>query len=199
MSSGLILASASVARARLLEAVGLAIRIEPAGVDERIIKQAFGADGLPALSCALALAEAKARSVACRRDRSLVIGADQILVCGGTWFDKPSDLAEARAQLEALRGQTHELATAVCAVRAGTLLWHTVSRPRLTMREFSDGFLDEYIAAEAGALLGSVGAYRLEGRGAHLFERIEGDYFAILGLPLLELLAFLRNCGEVLL
>jgi nucleoside triphosphate pyrophosphatase len=196
MSSGLILASASVARARLLEAVGLAIRIEPAGVDERLIKQAFGADGLPAHSCALALAEAKARSVACRRDRSLVIGADQILVCGGTWFDKPSDLGEARAQLQVLRGQTHELATAVCAVRAGTLLWHTVSRPQLTMREFSDGFLDDYIAAEAAALLGSVGAYRLEGRGAQLFERIEGDYFAILGLPLLELLAFLRSSGE---
>ena len=197
MSSGVILASASEARARLLEAVGLALRIEPAGVDERVIKQAFGADGLPAHSCALALAEAKARSVAGRRDRSLVIGADQILVCGGTWFDKPWDLAEARAQLEALRGQTHELATAVCAVRAGTLLWHTVSRPQLTMREFSGGFLDDYIAAEAGVLLGSVGAYRLEGRGAQLFEHIEGDYFAILGLPLLELLAFLRNCGEV--
>jgi septum formation protein len=198
MSSELILASVSVARARLLEAVGLAFRIEPAGVDEREIKQACGADGFPAHTCALALAEAKARSVAKRADRSLVIGADQILVCGGAWFDKPSDLGEARAQLGTLRGRTHELATAVCAVRARTLLWHTVSRPQLMMREFSDAFLDDYITVEASALLGSVGGYRLEGMGAQLFEWIEGDYFAILGLPLLELLAFLRDCGEIL-
>jgi septum formation protein len=197
MTSGLILASASSVRARLLEAAGLEVRIEPAPIDERAIKQAFRAEGSAAHTCALALAEAKARSVAGSRDGSLVIGADQILVCHGAWFDKPSDLGEARAQLTALRGRTHELATAVCVVRAGTVLWHTVSRPQLTMREFSDEFLDGYITAEAVVLLGSVGAYRLEGRGAQLFERIEGDYFAVLGLPLLDLLAFLRDGGEI--
>jgi septum formation protein len=198
MTSGLILASASSVRARLLEAAGLEVRVEPAAIDESAIKQAFRVEGGAAHSCALALAEAKARAVAGRRDRSLVIGADQILVCCGAWFDKPSDLGEARAQLEVLRGRTHELATAVCAVQGGTVLWHTVSRPQLTMREFSDEFLDAYIAAEAAALLGSVGAYRLEGRGAQLFQRIEGDYFAVLGLPLLELLAFLRDGGRIL-
>lgn len=197
MNSKLVLASASVARARLLEAAGLEIEVAAAGIDERAIKEAFQAEGRDAQSCALALAEAKARSVAGHENRSIVIGADQILVCGDTWFDKPSDIGEARAQLEALRGRTHELATAVCSVHAGTLLWDTVSRPQLTMREFSDEFLDEYIAAEGAAILGSVGAYRLEGRGAQLFERIEGDYFAILGLPLLELLGFLRGYREI--
>lgn len=197
MNSELVLASASVARARLLEAAGLEVRVEPAGIDEPAIKQTFRVEGRGAISCALSLAEVKARAVAERKNQSLVIGADQILVCGDIWFDKPKDLVEARTQLEALRGRTHELTTAVCAVRAGTLLWHTVSRPQLTMRDFSGQFLDDYIAAEGAVILGSVGAYRLEGRGAQLFERIEGDYFAILGLPLLETLGFLRDHGEI--
>jgi septum formation protein len=197
MISGLILASASAARARLLEAAGIQFRVEPAGVDEWPIKQAFHAQGRQAAGCALALAEAKARWVAERRSRFLVIGADQMLVCGDTWFDKPADLDEARDQLKTLRGRTHELITAACAVQAGTLLWHTVSRPQLTMRKFSDEFLDDYIAAEGSEIRGLVGAFRLEGRGVQLFERIEGDYFAILGLPLLELLSFLRDRGEI--
>lgn len=197
MVKDLILASASTARARLLEAAGLGVRVEPSGLDEAAIKQDFRAKGCHALDCALALAEAKARWVADRHDRFLVIGADQILVCGDVWFDKPRDLGAARSQLKALRGRTHELITAVCAVQARTLLWHTVSRPQLAMRVFSDEFLNDYIAAEGAGILGSVGAYRLEGRGVQLFERIEGDHFAILGLPLLELLRFLRDRGEV--
>jgi septum formation protein len=197
MTSGLILASASVARARLLEAAGLGVRIEPAGIDERMIKQAFRTEGREALCCALALAEAKARRVAERNSRFLVVGADQILVCGDVWFDKPSDLADARVQLKALCGRTHELVTAACTVQGETLLWRTISRPQLTMREFSDQFLDDYLVAEGDEILGSVGAYRLEGRGVQLFERIEGDHFAILGIPLLELLQFLRDRGEI--
>jgi septum formation protein len=197
MTERLTLASASVARARLLEAAGLDVRIEPAGIDEREVKQAFRAEGGEALCCALTLAEAKARRVAERDNRFLVIGADQILVCGDVWFDKPSDPDEARAQLQALRGYTHELVTAACVVQGETLLWQDVSRSRLTMREFTDKFLDEYVAAEGAEIFGSVGAYRLEGRGVQLFERIEGDHFAILGLPLLELLAFLRDRGEI--
>jgi septum formation protein len=184
-------------RARLLVAAGLEVRIEPAAIDEDKVKQAFRAEGRTATDCTLALAEAKAQWVAERHDRALVIGADQILVCGAEWFDKPRDLGEALVQLRALRGRTHELVTAVCAVQTGTRLWHTVIRPQLTMRDFSDMFLDDYMAAEGGEVLGSVGAYRLEGRGVQLFERIEGDHFAILGLPLLELLGFLRNCGEI--
>ena len=127
-----------------------------------------------------------------------MIGADQLLVCGEVWFDKPSNLGQARTQLRALRGRTHELVTAVCAVQDRSRLWHAVSSPRLTMQHFSDAFLDDYIAAEEADILGSVGAYRLEGKGVQLFEHIEGDYFTILGLPLLELLGFLRTKGMIL-
>ena len=197
MARDLILASASAVRARLLADAGLDFRVEPAELDEGVLKKACRAEQRNAADCALGLAEAKASQVASRRDRALVIGADQILVSGEVWFDKPTDIASARAQLRALRGCTHELATAACAVQAGTRLWHAVSRPRLMMRDFTDAFLDDYIGAEGPDILGSVGAYRLEGRGVQLFEQIEGDHFAILGLPLLELLGFLRKTGEI--
>ena len=197
MTEELILASASPTRASLLATAGVEVRVEPAAVDEGAVKQTYRAKGHAAVECALALAEAKARRVAGRHDRAFVIGADQILVCDGLWFDKPSDLGAARAQLKALRGRTHELATAVCVVQNRTRIWHTVKQPHLLMREFSDLFLDNYLAMEEAAVLGTVGAYRLEGRGLQLFERVEGDYFAILGLPLLELLGFLRERGQL--
>jgi septum formation protein len=193
----LILASASPVRAQLLAAAGLEVQVEPAVVDEIAVKRSFRVSGRTAQECSLALAEAKARRVAERHDRALVIGADQILVSGGVWLDKAADLDEVRAQLQALRGRTHELTTAVCVVQSGRRLWHTISRPRLMMREFSDTFLDDYIAVEGDAILGSIGGYRLEGRGVQLFSRIDGDYFAILGLPLLELLDFLRKRGGI--
>jgi septum formation protein len=198
MTEGLVLASASAVRARLLAAAGVDFRIEPAELDETFLKQACRAEGRLAAACALALAEAKARQVAARCGRAVIIGADQLLVCGEAWFDKPADLGQARAQLQALRGRTHELVTAVCAVQGKSRLWHAVSSPRLTMRYFTDAFLDDYIRAEGADIIGSVGAYRFEGRGAQLFEHIEGDYFAILGLPLLELLGFLRMKGLIL-
>ena len=172
--------------------------MKPAAIDEGKVKRRFRAANRSAADCAVALAEAKASSIAARSDRATVIGADQILLCGGAWFDKLEDLGAARRQLQELRGRTHELVTAACVMRQGARLWHTVSRPRLRMRNFSDGFLDEYLAGEGAALLGSVGAYRLEGKGVQLFDRIEGDYFAVLGLPLLELLGFLRD-GRMLL
>jgi septum formation protein len=194
MAEGLILASASAARARLLAAAGIACRAVPADIDEAALKRSFrAAGGGGAAECALALAEAKARQVAREDNRSLVIGADQLLVCGDLWLDKPGDRAAARRQLQALRGRSHDLETAVCAVRGGERLWHAVSTPRLSMRMFSDRFLDAYLDAEGEAVLGSVGAYRLEGRGVQLFDRVEGDYFSVLGLPLLELAAFLRD------
>ncbi len=194
----LILASASTARARMLEAAGIAFMIEPAAIDEARIKTAAREAGHTAIACALALATEKARAVSQRHPHSLVIGADQILVAGSEWFDKPVDLVEARTQLQALRGRTHVLATAVCVMRASEPLWHATSMPELTMRRFTDAFLDRYIAEEGEALTASVGAYRLEGRGVQLFARISGDHFAVLGMPLLELLDFLRERGALL-
>jgi len=197
MTERLILASASRARAKLLNKAGLDATIEPAAVDEGEIKQASRAAGRSHVECALALAETKARRIADRYAQAFVIGADQILVCEGVWFDKPLDLAMACAQLQVLRGRTHELVTAACVVQNGTLLWHTVSRPKLRMWEFSDRFLDDYLASEGSLILGSVGAYQLEGKGVQLFACVEGDHFAILGLPLLELLRFLRERGHI--
>jgi septum formation protein len=193
----LILASASTARAGLLRAAGVSFTIEPADIDEAIIKREYREAGRDAAACAAALAEAKARAVAARQKETLVIGADQILVAGDEWFDKPGNLTEAAAQLRRLRGRDHSLVTAVCVFRDNTRLWQATAIPKLTMRRFGDAFLTGYIEAEGSAVLGSVGAYRLEGRGVQLFARIEGDHFAVLGLPLLELLEFLRGYGVV--
>lgn len=194
----LVLASASASRAALLRASGIAFTVAPAAIDEAGLKQEVRAAGASAVECAAALAAAKASLISDRIPAALVIGADQILVAGSEWFDKPADLAAARVQLQALRGRKHGLATAACVARGGKLLWRVASTPELTMRRFSDAFLTAYITAEGDALLGSVGAYRLEGRGVQLFSRITGDHFAVLGLPLIELLGFLREEGVVL-
>jgi septum formation protein len=191
----LVLASASATRRALLEQAGLAFTALPAAVDEAAIKQSAQAEGIPAADAALMLADAKAERVARRRPEALVIGGDQLLVCEGSWFDKPESLAMARQSLHALRGKRHELVTATVAWRHGARIWQDVTTPRLTMRDFSEPFLDAYLAAEGEALLASVGAYRLEGLGVHLMSRIEGEHSAILGLPLPPLLRFLRQHG----
>lgn len=144
------------------------------------------------------LADMKARRVSRRLPEAVVIGADQILVCEQAWFEKPADLTAARQQLMALRGRTHVLATAALCFVGGQRVWQHLAQPRLGMRMFSDAFLDAYLAHEGDRVLTSVGAYRLEGAGVHLFERIEGDHSAILGLPLLPLLGFLRQHGVLL-
>lgn len=128
-----------------------------------------------------------------RYPEALVIAADQILDCEGEWFDKPEDRVQARADLERLRGRTHRLVTAACAARAGALVWRRGEVAKLTMRPFSAAFLESYMALVGDDICLSVGGYRLEGPGVQLFSRIEGDYFAILGLPLLALLEFLRE------
>jgi septum formation protein len=195
----LVLASASAARRAVLAAAGLSFTAEAAAVDEAAIKESTRAEGIPAGEAATMLAEAKARRVARRApDDALVIGADQILVRGGAWFDKPADTAAARVQLLALRGETHELATALVCWRGGERVWGHVATPRLTMRAFSDAFLDAYLQTEGEAVFSSVGAYRLEGLGAHLFAAVEGEHSAVLGLPLLPLLGFLRGHGVLL-
>jgi len=197
MPEPIILASASTARAELLRAAGVAFAIEPSAIEEDALKRKARLRGDSAIECAAALAMAKARTVSRCVPEALVIGADQLLVCAGEWFDKPRDLAEARAHLRALNGRSHVLATAVCVSRGGEELWRAANESELTMRAFSDAFLDAYIASEGESLLASVGAYRLEGLGVQLFERISGDHFAILGLPLIELLAFLRERGAL--
>jgi septum formation protein len=191
----LILASASTSRQAVLLAAGLTFATRPAQVDEGPIKQAARAGSANAEDTALLLAELKAREIALREPAALVIGADQILVCNDEWFDKPSDLAGAAAQLRALRGRTHVLVTAVLCQQGDQRLWHQVARPRLTMRRFSDAFLDAYLAAEGEDVTTTVGAYRLEGRGGQLFDCVEGEHAAVLGMPLLDLLGFLRQHG----
>ena len=190
----LILASASVSRRRMLEAAGLDFVVDAPRVDEDAAKASLRAEGLNPRGQADALAELKALSVSRRRE-GLVIGADQMLAVEGETLDKPKDMAQARAHLLRLRGRTHELLTAVAVARDGAVIWRHIETPRLKMRAFSDAYLDEYLAQEGESALSSVGAYKLEGLGAHLFERVEGDYFAVLGLPLLPLLAFLREHG----
>jgi len=191
----LVLASSSTARRALLEAAGLRFEALPAAVDEAAIKEAALAESIPPAEAAMMLADAKAERIARRDPDAMVIGCDQLLVCEERWFDKPPDMATARAQLLALRGRTHELVTAAVCHRHGGRVWQHLARPRMTMRDFSEAFLDAYLAAEGERVLGSVGAYRLEGPGIHLFTRIQGDHAAILGLPLLELLGFLRQHG----
>jgi septum formation protein len=191
-----VLASASVSRARLLRAAGLVFEQRPASVDEEAVRAALQAEGLAAADAATALAELKAERVASQvAPEAIVLGADQILSCEGRWFAKPADLSEARAQLEQLAGRRHELATAVVGFRGGARIWHQVAIARLWLRPCSGAFLDAYLEAVGDAALASVGAYQIEGPGAQLFAKIEGDPFAIQGLPLLEVLEFLRDQG----
>ncbi len=191
----LVLASASRARAALLSSTGLRFEAKPARIDEEAVKQSAQAEGAPASETAILLAGMKARRVALAAPDAVVIGADQILVCDGRWFNKPETEAAARAQLAALRGRAHDLVTALVCQRGDRRIWHHVATPRLTMRPFSDAFLDDYLAAEGATVTESVGAYRLEGAGIQLFDRVDGDFFSVLGLPLLPLLGFLRQHG----
>jgi septum formation protein len=194
----LVLASGSAARRNMLAAAGLHFDVVPARVDEDALKRAARAEGAPAVETALMLAELKAQRVSAGEPQAVVIGADQLLVCEGEWFDKPADLAAAREQLRRLRGKRHMLATAVACMTAGRVLWHHVAEPRLLMRPISDTVLEDYLAAEAEHVTASVGAYRIETAGVQLFDAIEGDYFSVLGLPLLPLLGFLRQHGVLM-
>jgi septum formation protein len=189
----LVLASVSASRRKLLSASGLVFDVVPAAIDEGAVKREGLSGQAGAEQTALRLADGKAAKVAQTDPDAVVIGGDQILVCGGVWYDKPPDLPGARDQLRALRGRAHVLATAVACWNGSTRLWHHVATPRLCMRAFSDAFLEAYLRVEADRVTATVGAYRLEGLGMQLFDRIEGDYPTILGLPLLPLLAFLRE------
>jgi len=186
----LTLASASVTRAKMLREVGIEVRAIPSGVDEDIIKEEFRTAARSAEDLAEALAEAKARAI---DQPGYILGADQILSFGDETFDKAQSLREARDQLMRLRGKEHTLLSAAVIVENGAVLWRRIGRARLRMRDFSDEFLDDYLQKEGESVLETVGGYRIEARGAQLFEEISGDYFSILGLPLLEVLTFLRS------
>lgn len=191
----LILASGSTTRAALLRAAGLVFTTATPGVDEAAIKESAQAEGIPPADAALLLAEAKAGRISRRNPGALVIGADQLLVCEGAWFDKPPDMPAAAAQLARLSGRRHELVTAVLCHRGGARVWQHVATPRLTMRDLRPEVIADYVATEGEAVTASVGAYRVEGLGLRLFRQIEGDHSAILGLPMLPLLGFLRQHG----
>lgn len=192
----LVLASGSATRRRMLEEAGLSFEVESPRMDEEAAKASLRAAGLTPRDQADALAELKALSVS-RRRGGFVLGADQMLAIDDVVLDKPKDVSEARTHLERLRGRTHQLITAAVVAREGAVIWRHIETPRLQMRAFSDAFLAEYLTIAGDGALGSVGAYQLEGRGAQLFARVDGDYFSVLGLPLLPLLAFLREHGIV--
>lgn len=192
----IVLASASRARRELLAAAGIPFTVEPADVDEPAFRRALPPKTAPA-EVAEALARAKAEDVGARHRDCLVIGADQVLAFGNEILSKPGDETGARATLTKLKGKTHELISVVAFAEDGQVTWTHTATARLSMRDFSDAFLEEYLVRAGDRVGQSVGAYELEGPGVQLFERIEGDYFTILGLPLLAVLAELRGRGVI--
>lgn len=195
MPADLILASASPVRARLLRAAGLGVQVIPADIDEAAVKVDMARQGKPVRDVALALAVRKALAVCEAHTGSYVVGADQILCCGDKLYDKPATLDEAAAHLKAFQGREHSLVSAAAVVLSGAVVWSHIETPKLTMRTLGEGDIEKYLAAVGKKALESVGAYQLEGPGVQLFERVEGDFFSILGLPLLPLLAFLREAS----
>jgi len=187
----LVLASRSDVRGKILASAGFWFEIRPAQLDERAVETQAGSP--EPVAAARLLARAKAKEVSRVKPGQLVLGADQTLARGTRRFTKPADRATAAAQMRDLRGRSHELHSAIALVRDGDVLFEYVDTARLTMRDFADGFIETYLDIIGEAALASVGAYQLEGVGIHLFERVEGDHFAILGLPLLPLLAWLRG------
>lgn len=197
-NSNIILASASPSRAALLRAAGVDVTIEPADVDEPAIRSALeSGGGTPPTDIAEVLGRAKAEMVSSRFPEALVIGGDQLLELDGRIYEKPPDMEAARRTLLELRGKTHHLHASVAVARGGDTLWAHVASAHLTMRDFGPEYVGHYLAQTGDKVLTSVGAYQLESLGVQLFERIEGDYFTILGLPLLPLLDFLRREGAL--
>jgi septum formation protein len=191
----LILASKSAARRALLEAAGIPIEIESASIDERSIERRSRLKD--AAKVAALLAREKALAVAAKHPDRMVLGADQTLAFGERRFSKAKDHAGAREQIAALRGKTHTLHSAVAVVQGGTVIFEHVDAAQLTMRKFSGAFLESYLEAAGEAATASVGGYQLEGLGLQLFERVEGDHFTVLGLPLMPLLVWLRKSGHL--
>ncbi len=197
MTKKLVLASASPHRKSLLESAGLPVDAIPAEIDERAIEQALGDEAADGETLAAILAEAKAMDVSEREPEAIVIGCDQTLTLDDEIFHKPANMEEARRNLLRLSGKTHQLNSAVVLVLAGKTLWRHTGVARMTMRDFDAAYTGRYLARMSDAILGSVGAYQIEGEGINLFETVKGDFFTIVGLPLLPLLAELRTRGLI--
>jgi septum formation protein len=197
MAVNIILASGSPYRRKLLEDAGVDFSVLKPELDERAVEAPLSRTGATPEDVALVLAEAKATAVSEARPDALVIGSDQTLSLGGELFHKPADMEGARSHLLRLSGRTHHLNSAVVLAKNGEAVWRDVAVARMTMRQLSPGFIGRHLSAVGDAALTSVGAYQIEGRGIQLFERIEGDYFTIVGLPLLPLLAALREFGAI--
>ncbi len=192
----LVLASKSASRRMLLDAAGIPLILDPAEIDERAVEQSQAAQA-GAKEVAVLLAREKALATASRHPNAAVLGADQTLALGTRRFSKPPSREAARDQLAALAGETHELHSAAALVRGGKVVFEAAATARLTMRPFSAGFIDAYLDAAGERVTKSVGCYQLEGLGIHLFEKIDGDHFTILGMPLLPLLAYFRAAGMI--
>jgi septum formation protein len=197
MPDAIVLASGSPFRRKMLEDAGLEIEVEKPQIDERAVEAAVANSGVGPEDLALILAEAKALEVSQNRPGALVIGTDQTLSLGDEVLHKPHDMEEARRRLLALSGKTHQLNSAVVLMRDGEVLWRHVGVARLTMRELDPGFVGRHLAHVGQKALSSVGAYQIEGAGIQLFETIEGDHFTIVGMPLLPLLAKLREMQAI--
>jgi septum formation protein len=193
----LVLASKSAIRLQILQAAGLPVDVVPAVLDERSVEHEARGRGADAAGVATALAREKARAVSRAHPERVVLGADQTLDLGGDALHKPADLDAARAQLRRMSSRRHTLHSAAAIARCGEVLAVAASMATLTMRPLSDAMIDRYCMQAGAAILDSVGAYQLEGPGIHLFETIEGDHFTILGLPLLDILAALRDLDHV--
>jgi septum formation protein len=192
-----VLASASATRSALLRAAGVEFAVTAAPIDERKVESPLLAKRAIPDAIAAALADAKAVAVSSMLRDALVIGADQVLDFAGERWTKPASREEARTQLRRLAGKSHRLPTAVAVARGGTIRWRHLDAPRLTMRSLTGGEIDDYLRRAGDAAVTSLGAYQIEGLGIQLFEAIDGDYFSILGLPLLPLLAYLRSEGTL--
>lgn len=197
MRKPIVLASGSVHRRMLLDNAGIAFAVDPSTLDERALEAPLAQSGAAPEDVALILAEAKAADVSARHPGTLVIGADQTLSLGHERFHKPADMEAARRALLALSGRTHVLSSAVTLVEDGETVWRHVDQARITLRDLSPATIGRYLAEIGDAALTSVGSYQVEGRGIQLMERIEGDFFTIIGLPVLPLLAELRRRGEI--
>lgn len=197
MSDAIILASGSPFRKKMLEDAGISFDVARPEIDERAVESAVEGSGLTPGDLASILAEAKALDVSQRFPGKLVIGTDQTLSLGDEILHKAKDMEEARRRLLALSGKTHQLNSAVVIVRDGDVLWRHVAVAHLTMRDLDPGFIGRHLSSVGDIALSSVGAYQIEGKGIQLFERIEGDHFTIVGMPLIPLLAKLRDLGAI--